>query len=198
MLLGERLQLEHYVGIGLATLGVFVLSAREGRTMMRHSRLSIILIASVIASSLSLVIQDYVFTLTSYWNGITGYACGILFGAFVMTFICGKQEVIPTFKRCWKPILAAELFTLCATFTELRAVDLSPSASLVVVIATSIPMMIMLVSFLVWVAMRMLPNVETGMLLALREQFVAAPVKLLGNALIIGGIYIITASVLSH
>ena len=158
ILFSEQLRGEHYLGIGLASLGVLILNSREGKYFLSHSRLTGLLLASVFASSCSLVIQDQVFALTSYWNGMAFYALGMLTGAGAMVVIHGSQDIGKTFWRFRKPILAAELFTLVATFTELRAVDLSPSASLVAVIATTAPLMIMLVSLLAWGLLRLLPR----------------------------------------
>lgn len=198
ILLGEHLRGEHYLGIALASLGVLILNSRETRYFLSHSRLTGLLLVSVFASSCSLVIQDHVFTLTSYWNGIAFYAIGMLVGALIMVAFHGSQNIAKTFWRFRKPILAAELFTLVATFTELRAVDLSPSASLVAVIATSAPIMIMLVSLLAWSGLRFVPKFSPGLLSALRDQFDAAPAKLVANGLIIGGVYVISASALSR
>ncbi len=111
-----------------------------------------------------------------------------------MVLIHGSQDIGKTFWRYRKPILAAELFTLVATFTELRAVDLSPSASLVAVIATAAPLMIMLVSLLAWGALCLIPQHPKNIRRAFREQFEAAPAKLFANGLIIGGIYVISTS----
>ena len=196
LLLGEQLSGEHYLGIGLAALGVLILNGREGQYFFQHSRLTGILLVSVFASSCSLVIQDHVFTLTSYWNGIAFYAIGMLLGTAIMVLCHGSQDIGKTFWRFRKPILAAELFTLVATFTELRAIDLSPSAALVAVIATSAPLMIMLISLIVWAILRLMPSSRENLLQAFREQFDAAPTKLTANLLIIGGVYVISASAL--
>ena len=195
--IGEQLSSENFLGVGLAVIGVLILNRCAERYTSRGARMAGYLLAAVLASSSSLVIQDMVFARTSYWNGIGNYAIGIMLGVLLLARCYGPLRGVKTFWRNHGVILAAEVFTLIATFTSLRAIDLSPSVSLVAVIESTRPMLIMLACLLGWAVLRQIRLCGAEEIQALRDQFDVAPAKLAANGFIIGGVYIVSSTALT-
>ena len=193
---GEHLGALNYVGVGLAALGVVILNGSAGRYFSRHARLTAFLLAAVLASSAGIVIQDLVFARTGYWNGLVGYAFGILLGVIPLVRYSGLRDSFAAFRRNRGVILGAEAFTLVASFAGLRAIDLSPSASLVAVIESTRPLLIMLACLFAWLMLNRIRRCPADAIEALRAQFEAAPGKLAANGLIIGGVYVVSLSAL--
>lgn len=190
--LGDQLSTANYAGVGLAAVGVLILNNPRWRYLVGRARLTAFLFAAVLASSASLVIEDAVFTQTSFWNGLACYGFGVLFGALLLAQRCGPHNVVITFARHKKAILTAELFTLIATSAGLRAIDLSPSVSLVAVIESTRPVLIMIACLGCWMLLRRIRSCSSDVTHALREQFDTAPTKLVANGFIIAGVYVVS------
>ena len=193
IVLGERLSEPHYLGIILAGFGVLTLNWGS-RRIVGHRRLSLFLAFAVLGSSMGFIIQDVLFDLTDYSSALVWYAFGLLLGVTPMIVLHGVGSLGRRFKRYVTPILIAECFTLIATAASTRAIDLGPSVSLVALIESARPLLIMLLCFFAWTWMIRGEKVSVDTVHALREQFSASLNKIFACTLIAGGVFFASAS----
>lgn len=98
---------------------------------------------AVLVSSFGFVLQDMLFDLTSYRAALFCYALGVLFGITPALLQRGMGKTCQRLIKYCRLIFFAELFAVIATLTSMRAISLAPSVSLVAVIETSRPLVIM-------------------------------------------------------
>lgn len=187
--LGESLNDAGYLSIILAGAGVVVLNWESQRVVTRQKRLVLLLAVAVVVSSVGFILQDILFTLTSYRSGLIFYAIGVVVGIAPGLLHQGVTPVCGRLFRYLKLIAFAELFAVIATLASMRAIATAPSVSLVAVIETFRPIVIMIVCAVAWCVMRRMSNGCDGTIVALREQFSGSFRKLFACALISSGVF---------
>jgi len=187
--LGESLNGTSYLSIFLAGTGIVVLNRDSQEMVAKHRRLTRLLAIAVIVSSVGFILQDILFDLTSYRAALFCYAIGLLIG--ITPFIL-QQGAVNTGSRLLQYfglIFIAELFAVIATLSSMRAIALAPALSLVAVIETFRPLVIMAICLLAWLVIRQCKNRYEGTEKALRAQISGSGRKLFACVLIGGGVF---------
>jgi len=192
IVLGETLAATNYLGIFLSALGVIILGWGARAHVVGHRRLAMFLACAVFASSIAFVLEDILFDLTDYRTGLFFYAIGVLVAAIPLALQQGAIVTSLRLIRYFRFIATAEIFTLIATMASLRAIETGPSVSLVTVIETARPVLIMVLCFALWVFFRSYCAIELNTMLALRNQFYAAKSKLAACTFIALGVYLVS------
>lgn len=190
IVLGERFADTNYLSIGLAGLGAIVMSWSARCHVIAHARLTRFLVCAVFASSAGFIVEDILFDLTDYSTGVVCFSIGLLLGIAPSLVQQGVGRTGSTLFRNFRLIFCAEIFALVASAAQMRAIEKSHSVSLVAVIESARPLLIMLMCLAAWVLVRNYRRSDNGTIAALREQFSAGAHKLTACALIAGGVYI--------
>lgn len=189
LFLGESLSSTSYLSIALAGLGVLVLNWESQGLVTKQRRLTKLLAFAVTVSSIGFILQDILFNLTSYRAALVCYAAGLLIGITPGLLNQGIERTCRRLVKYIGYIFVAELFAVVATLASMRAIALAPSVSLVAVIETFRPLVIMVVCSLAWIAMRRFQSSYDGTMNALQEQFSGSARKLTACALIGTGVF---------
>ena len=189
LLLGESLTTGSYLGIALSALGVVILNRIAKGYLLSHRRMTRCLIIAVLASSMGFILQDMLFQSADYTTGLGCYAFGLLLTVAPLAAYSGPTKLSLVFSRYAIIIVSAEVFTLVATTASLRAIDTGPSVSLVAVIESARPLLIMLLCFALWTVLRGINQFNANSIASLQQQFHAAPEKLIACGLIAGGVF---------
>lgn len=194
VLLGEQLAPKYYLAIGLAFIGILILS-RSGLSGIKR-RATVYLVHAVVCLSIVMVLEEWVFRQIGYWNGVALFAVGNLLPAILVSGIRRERrsQIIGLCRRFASLFLATELIALVAVLASQRATDLSPSVSFVAVIECSVPAFIMLLSVGILFLSRYWKSIPSDTHHALRLQTSAFPTKLLSLALISLAILLIQPS----
>ena len=194
VMLGEQLAPKYYVAIGLAFVGILILS-RSGLSGIKR-RAAVFLVHAVVCLSLVMVLEEWVFQQMGYWNGVALFAVGNLLPAILVGGIqrARRLRIMGLCRRFASLFLTTELIALIAVLASQRATDLSPSVSFVAVIECTVPAFIMLLSLGVLFISRCWKPVSSDTRHALQLQISASPTKLLSLMFIIAAILLIQPS----
>ena len=189
---GEQLAAAHYVGIAIATAGVAVLTCSSGRRMLLKKSVTGLLTAAVLCVSVSLVLEDIVFQRCDYWTGSFWFAAGGALCAMYCSWHSGWRQVLRTMQANKSALFWSNATALLALVASLRATDLSNSVSLVIVIESATPIMIMALSLTLLGAAHVLRSLSPAVRAALCEQLTDAPVKIGSMSLILIGVMLVS------
>ncbi|MFZ2187896.1 MAG: EamA family transporter [Candidatus Moraniibacteriota bacterium] len=157
LILRERLDLIHYVAVGIAFAGAMLLSLDKTlSTKEGFSRTVLMMLCAVIMLSLSMVAEGKAYRLTGddFWSVFLLFSTGAASAAGLLFFLDTKKAIdrlrhIGKLGSQYLPIfILAESLSVIGTLTSQRAIDLSPSVSFVAVIESLVPVFVMLVSLL--------------------------------------------------
>ncbi len=191
VLLGERLLGDHYVAIGIATAGVAALTVSGGRRLLAKRAVTGALSAAVLCVSLSLVLEDAVFQRCDYWSGIFWFAAGGTLCAAYFAWRGGLRRALRTVRANKGALLATNATGLLALAASLRATDLSDSVSLVILIETTTPIIVMALCMTALCMTPLCRPLSPAIRMALRDQLDDAPVKVGAMAMILMGVMLI-------
>lgn len=189
LILGESLNTTSYLSIVFAGLGVLVLNWESRGMVAKQRRLTRLLAVAVLVSSVGFIFQDILFDLTSYRAALVCYALGVLIGVTPALLQRGLGKTCHRLIKYCRLVFISELFAVIATLASMRAIALAPSVSLVAVIETVRPLVIMLVCTLAWITMHQYSIGSVGTRHALREQFSGSVRKLIACLLIGLGVF---------
>ncbi len=189
---GEQLAPAHYAGIATAAAGAAVLTVASGRHMLVKKSLTGLLTAAVLCVALSLVLEDLVFQRCDYWIGSFWFAVGGALCSAVFARRSGWRRVGRIMRHNSGALFWTNVTALFALVASLRATDLSESVSLVIVIETATPLMIMALSGIVLGAAHLSRSLPSPVRVALQEQLTDAPMKLGSMALILTGVMLVS------
>ncbi len=191
VVLGERMNWVHYLAIGVAGVGVLILVAMQSSRITRSALGNLTI--SVAAVSLSMVLQASVLKHADYGTAVgvfSGSAFLIVF-AYLATRPKKRKRITVLCRRFGAIFVAVQLLELGAVFGSHRATDLSPSVSMVALLECTLPIFIMLFSWLTMIMLRRWPATDTTAIrLSLSTQTAAAPSKLAAMTLIIAAVAI--------
>jgi drug/metabolite transporter (DMT)-like permease len=194
LLLGERLALLNYVAIVAAAVGILTLVRFQASKM---SRLTIgYLIASVICVSLMMVMQAWALAQTNYTAVVFVFSAAAFIAVLVLFAARrGEQQRIARMCRRFGALFVLlQLLEIGAVLASQRATDLGPSVSLVALLECSLPVFVMVFSWLFAVAARQWSSRRAmAMLPVLSLQTTAAPSKLISMLMIILAIVLVQA-----
>lgn len=153
ILIGERLSGLAYLGILIAFSGVIFLTLNKEIRKRNVKRLAMIMSAAVLFFSLSMIIQEKVYSNTSFFGGLIFFSLGYFMGG-VLLFGFRKsnmtKRLVYLSKNFFIWFLAAELITQVGVISSQRAIFLSPAVSFVAVIESLQPAFILIISALLF------------------------------------------------
>ena len=190
LFLGESLGGSSYLSIVLAAFGVIVLNWETQRIVASQRYLIQLLTIAVMISSIAFILQDILFDLTSYRTALVCYSIGVLAGITPLLLQQGIRRTCGRLLQYAVPVFFAEVFAVIATLSSMRAIASSPPVSLVAVIETFRPLVIMTICFLMWIAMRHAGLGYERTLAALRMQFSGSFRKLFACTLLSCGVFL--------
>lgn len=192
VLLGERLGWLNYAAIGIGVLGILVLTACQ---LSRLSwRVVGYLTASVVSISLMMVMQAWVLQYTNYATTVWLFS-STAFALVVVIFGVPKRKRVRIGGLCTRfgaLFVFVELLELGAVLSSQRATDVGPSVSLVALVECSLPIFVMVFSWLaatgaaLWMPLR-----ASALRNALLLQTSAAPSKIASMLLIVFAIFLV-------
>lgn len=186
LFLDERLSPLHYLAIALAALGVLVLVACQTRRL--SLRAVFYLLAAVIAVSIMMVMQAWVLESASYATSICLFSGGAFITALLLFGLptARRRHLRTLCSRFGGLFVAVQFLELGAVLGSQRATDLSPSVSLVALLECSLPVFVMLFSWVFAAFARQRTKAgSVALRLALSKQTTAAPSKVASMLMII-------------
>jgi drug/metabolite transporter (DMT)-like permease len=194
LLLGERLALLNYVAIVVAAAGILIL-VRFQATRMPWLTISY-LIASVSCVSLMMVMQAWALAQTNY-AAVVFIFSATAFLAIVVRLAArprDQQRIAGMCRRFGALFVLLQFLEIGAVLASQRATDLGPSVSLVALLECSLPVFVMVFSWLFAVAARQWnPRRAIALRAVLSLQTAAAPPKLISVLMIIFAIFLFQA-----
>lgn len=193
----ERLQPVHYLGIALAFLGSSLFAARDGLLRQRFLRVAGTMVWAVLLFSASMVLQKeaYRYASNQFLDVYLIFSLGVVAAATALAALKPKTTAarirrFAGFKARYIALLVfAEGVSFVGTVFSQRAIDLSPSPSFVVVIESSVPVFVMLLSLLLASVLARLGREQASTMF--RNQMLGWKEKLIAIALMSSGIYCI-------
>lgn len=195
VLLGEQLAGGHYVGILTAFAGVAFLIAPRHRTAGVDARGNCLLAVAVLSLSFSLVLQAELYERVGFASGVLWFSVGLVGAASVLWCVAPRTRVVSTVRRFALIFIITETAAGCALLATQRATDLSPAVSLVVLIESTAPIFIMVLSgglLALWRGATPCSRV------ALLRQIEIAPRKITALAFILAGVALAQSTALPY
>ncbi len=186
VIIGEILKPIHYVALGLAMTGIVVLVSTQLLTLTWKVALHLGL--SVLCISLSMVLQAWVLQFVEFQTAAWLFAAAIFLG--VMGVLAARartrRRIVRLCGRFGALFIGVEMLELVAVLGSQRATDLGPSVSLVALLECSLPVFVMLFSWLFYSLSRHFKVIDSASIRsALAMQTRAFPVKLISLTLIV-------------
>ncbi|MEM7283794.1 MAG: hypothetical protein AAF438_19435 [Pseudomonadota bacterium] len=186
LFLGERLDILHYMSIGVGALAILVLTGSQ--TARLPPRVLFYLGVSVFSISMMMVMQAWVLKHVNYATAVWLFS----FAAFmiVATSLVVKRQRAARLgtmiqKFGWI-FVGVQLLELSGTLGSQRATDIGPSVSLVALVECSVPVFVMLFSWIITEAIQRTTSWNSPSLVsALSSQISYAPSKLTALMLIL-------------
>lgn len=189
LLLGEILPPLHYAAICLSIIGILVLIRLQLSTLTWQ--VAGLLGASVLFVSLVMVLQARVLQFASYETAVSLFSL-TAFVASVCLLAARtrlRRRIVHLCKRFGLLFFAVQLLELTAMLGSQRATDVGPSVSLVALLECSLPVFVMVFSWMFLAASRYWPKTGVdGIRTALASQTDAYPAKLISLVLIVAAI----------
>ncbi len=206
LLIGEKLELAHYLGIALAFVGLTCFGFDKRVLTPRSAKIGIAMLSAIGVLALSMVASKKAYLLAAphlsvstvdFWRifllfctGASAASCALLSarGWTQGTKWIGGMAILS--KRYFLLLLMAEMLSLVGSLASQRAISLAPSVSLVAVIECLVPVFVMMASLLLVALLRVLG--QRDLVVIYRTQLVSPGRKFLSLILIASGIYIIS------
>lgn len=194
LLLGERLALLNYVAIVVAAAGILILVRFQ---VARMSWPTIgYLVASVVCVSLMMVMQAWALARTSYAAVVFVFSAAAFLAVLVL-FAARRSDRLRVARLCHRfgvLFVMLQLLEIGAVLVSQRAMDLGPSVSLVALLECSLPVFVMVFSWIFAVAARQWsPRYAMALRPVLFRQNAAAPPKLVSMLMIVFAIVLVQA-----
>lgn len=194
LFLGERLAPLHYIAIVVAATGILILVRFQ--TARMSWRTFAYLLASVASVSLMMVMQAWALAQASYGMVVFLFSAAA-FLAVVVLLAARRRDRTRVTRICrhfGAVFVMLQLLEIGAVLASQRATDLGPSVSLVALLECSLPVFVMLISWLFATTARQWnPRRAMALRSALSLQTAAAPPKLVSMLMIIFAIVLVQA-----
>lgn len=185
VLLGEVLDVLSYLAIALSIAGILLLIRFQLGKLT--GRVAAFLTASVFFVSLMMVLQAWALEYLDYSSAVWWFSLAAVTGVVVLLLRSALRQRLAYFARRYGLVLAAvQMLEFGGVLGSQRATDVGPSVSLVALLECSLPVFVMLFSWLL-LATRP-PGIGTSsprVRSALAAQTTAYPAKLTSLALIV-------------
>jgi len=185
LLLDEVLPPRYYFAFSLAAVGVLLLGWSAVRAV--GIRILLLLLASVVAISLSMVWQSAALERTGYVSATLGFNLTCVLVACVLLLSQARRRVRLAkliIRHPWI-ILCGEMLGLLAVLSSHRATEYSPSVSFVAMIECLLPVLIVVFSLLLIRLNRYIPVLSGSHQLTLSQQLASVPEKMFAFVLML-------------
>lgn len=198
ILIGEHLSPIHYVGIGVAFVGVMLFSLHQKIQAKQFSRVFSIMTGAVVFFSLSMVLQAEAYRAMNndFWSGFLLFSAGTTIVGLGILFFDPKPtrgrlaHIYQMSKQYFFIFVLAEVLNLLGVLASQRAVDLSPAVSFVAVIGSLNPVFVMFLSFFLVILFFRQDKEKSRQIY--QDQLVAFKTKVMACGVIAVGIYLIS------
>jgi len=195
-LIGEVLDLMHYVGIGLAGVGVvfmywYTRRSKDSRSRGLKSNGSVELVISMLFFCLILIIGEWVYQRTSFWIGYLLFTSGLLFTGALFYVFNKKKRLVRLVKERWRLFLFIEGITTIGMICSQRAVDISPSATYVAITECLGAYFILLLSGVIFLMNKWFGKRIHILTRVCKEQLIGYPAKIIAGLFISSSIYLV-------
>lgn len=194
MFLGERLALSQYIGITLSFVGAAILSSGGEVHRAAFRVVGRIMAGAIIALSVSIVLQKYVFDASpssAFWGIYLLFSLGATLPGIWIWTRSRNPRIVPLCRKFGGVFFVVESLAFLGYLSSSRTISLAPSASFVAVIESLVPAFVMLLSFL---CIFLLAPFRSGHALS-RELYIQQierfPLKIFSIGIIAVGIYLI-------
>lgn len=158
-LIGEKLSVLQYVGIVITFSGLMTLSFGDGITKKNVATILPNMVGAVIFFSLSMIAQEKVYSQTGFWNGFLTFSVGAFATglAFLIVRTCmGKTSHLLKMNKDYAGwFLGTELLVILGNACSQWAVSLAPAVSLVAVINSLMPVLVIAESLLIFLLLKL-------------------------------------------
>lgn len=197
IMLGEHLGLVHYIGIGLAFIGISIFFMDSTLRRQGLSQILWLMLLSVSCLSISMVLSRDVYDNTSnFMSAFLVFSLGAtLTSLSILVFdkLTMKDRIagIIALSRSYLIIfILAEGLAIVGTLTSQKAIEISPSVSFVATIESLSPVIVMFLSLFLVFAFKVFGRAEYEA--TYQEQYKHFGVKIASLVIIVSGIYLIS------
>lgn len=185
----ETLTLVQYVAIALTVVGSIRLNRKNSVVDGSLRRIIMPMSMSVLAISLSMVMEERVYKMVGFHDGLPLFSLGIFIGGvfFCMRMPSGWRRAYRTIATNGVMLMMTEGINLLATVSSQYAISISPGgASFIATIETTHPVFVLLIS---WISLVFCKMFGLGdWVLIFREQFAGFRGKFLAVLLMLVGV----------
>lgn len=190
-LIDEILTPIHYVGIGIAALGIVFMYCHKKPSVSGNFAGCGKMLISMLLFSLTLIAGEWVYQHTSFWDGYMVFSFGMFAAGCAMYLIGNKSRIPKIVCARWRFFLLAEGLTTIGILCSQRAVDISPSVTFIAITESLVAFFILLLSVGVfWLAR--LSGGKLGALKSIcRNQLLDYPSKIIAGLFVSMGILLV-------
>jgi drug/metabolite transporter (DMT)-like permease len=196
-ILKERLSGFQYIGILTTFIGAALLSLHRGIHGNNFKRFLVVMSGAIFFLSLSMVVEDIVYSKTEFFSGFLFFALGYFIGSLIIFNINKKKSTKYLYKLCKKYsvwFFVIEAINLAAIIFSQRAISISPSVSFVAVIESFVPAFILLLSILFLVIFSFKPFRKQVIIRSIyRDQIAGSLYKIVAILIMTFGIFLISS-----
>ncbi|MGB5706629.1 MAG: EamA family transporter [Arenicellales bacterium] len=190
-LIDEILTSIHYVGIGVATLGVVFMYCHNKSSVSGGFAGCGKLVVSMLLFSLTLIAGEWVYRHTSFWDGYMIFSLGMFITGFGF-FLFGNKKTIPKIVCSkWRFFFLAEGLTTIGILCSQRAVDISPSVTFIAITECLVAFFILMLSLGVFWFARIAGGKLEPLGVICKNQLIDYPGKIVAGLFISTGILLV-------
>jgi drug/metabolite transporter (DMT)-like permease len=145
--LDEVLEPIHYLAVGISAVGILMLLRCDASSVTL--RVAALLIASVVSISVVIVMQAWVLQSIGYASAIWWFSLGAFASSAALLIVNAllRRRVAKILRRHGLVIVGVQCLEVAAMLGSQKATDLGPSVTLVVLLECSLPLFVMLFSW---------------------------------------------------
>ena len=187
VLLNEQLNQNQYIGIGVSMLGVIILTLSNLKRGLFTRTLGI-MSGAIVLLAMTFIIQSEISKYINFYTTFVLFLTGILLCTLFLWLGSNSPDIVTTAKKYFRFFLISKLISLSAIICTLRAIDISPSVTLVAIIETTTPLFVMIISLLLIPVITHNKKEYLLPLSILKEQLIKLPSKLVAFTCLLIGI----------
>ena len=190
-LIDEKLTTVHYVGIGIAALGVVFMYCYNKPTVSGNFAGCSKMLISMLLFSLTLISGEWIYQHAAFWDGFMIFSFGMFMTGFVFIRAGDVKRVPRIVMTRWRFFILAEGLTTLGILCSQRAVDISPSVTFIAITECLVAFFILLLSVAVFWITQLTGNRLNDLKDICRNQLIDYPAKILAGLFISTGILLV-------
>ena len=190
-LIDEVLTAVHYVGIGIAALGVVFMYCYNKPTVSGNFAGCSKMLISMLLFSLTLISGEWVYQHTAFWDGFLIFSFGMFAAGFMLYLIGNKKRIPGIVLTKWRFFIIAEGLTTLGILCSQRAVDISPSVTFIAITECLVAFFILLLSVAVFWFTQLTGSGLSDLRNICRNQLIDYPAKIIAGLFISTGILLV-------